>query len=598
VLARFKDAGMYGTDTETTGLRPYQGDRLFSVILADATESFYLNFNPKEYVAGQWYDLPEEWWLPREWLARLQEIFSNPDSYWFLANAKFDLAMLAREGLSIAGTVHDTETQGRIVRNDMFQYGLDALSKQIGREKSTAVEDFIAEHGLFTPKLFPGKKKKEKVPHYDRVPLDVIAPYGCTDGEITRLVGISQLEELKKLDAMVPVNVPRPSGLAANERKLIKTCFAMEQVGLQLDLEYCRRAKAYEESREANAMHEFKAVTGLEFVDGPKVLKEAFTKMGEKYPLTEKGNPSFTDEVLEGFSTPVAKLVQQIRAAHKKAFTYYANFLEYADENGVLHANIRQGGTETGRMSMSEPNMQNVPKEESADEVFPVKRAVIARPGFQLAELDYSQAEYRLMLDYAGEMSVINQILEGLDVHTATGKTMGVERQEAKTINFMLLYGGGPGKLATALKISLGKARALRDQYFERLPQVSKFIRAVTSVAENRGYIVNWAGRVNYFNNPEFCYKAPNTLIQGGVADIAKFAMNNVHDFLVSTRKKSRLLLQVHDSLLLEIHESETDILPELKRIMCAAYPHKFLPMDVDAAMSTTSWADKKKVSL
>lgn len=592
--------GTYAIDVETNGLRAYHGDRLFSLIIADGNTSWYFNFQAYK-------GLDDGWVLPKaETFAALVPFFSDCGSTFYFMNAKFDLAMLAAEGVEVKGKIYDVEVLGRLLYNRHMKYNLGSMVKEIGLEKSSEVEDYIAAEKLFTWIKSPGKDKRAKQPHYDRVPHAIISRYGERDGEITWKLGEHQRAELRKLsDALTTSGMcGRLLNLVETEAEVTRTCFEMEQVGIRIDRDYCQRAFDYETHLASEAAERFEELSGLAFMDSRILLAKAFTAAGEKYPTTEKGNPSFTDEVLEGFTSPLAKILQAHRSASKRANTYFANFLYYADQNDRIHPNMRQAGTDTGRFSYSEPNLQNVPKDDPGE--FPVRRAFVpSGPEWHLVAIDYDQMEYRLLLDYANEREIIRQIMEeGLDVHQATANRMGVGRTPAKTLNFLLLYGGGAGKLAAGIGVSLVEAQKLKEQYFEQLPGVRKFSQGVMEKANTRGWIFNWAGRVCYFpfmKNPRsgkmdrFAYRAANHCIQGGCADIVKIAMNRCRNHLIG--KKSRLLLQVHDELVFEIHESELGCVPELKRIMETAYPHKHLPLTCSVEWSADSWADKKKWS-
>lgn len=587
VVKRFEADGFYALDTETDGLSSYLGDTAFSLILCDASASWYFNFQ-------EYQGISSEWVLDRkEVFTLLAPAFSNPKSTFFMHNSKFDLGFLAKEGAEIAGRVHCTEAVARILYNKHFDYTLAACAKRIGLEKSKAVDEYIKKHKLYT-KYENEQGKEIKKPHFDRVPFHIITEYGLKDGEITYQLGLSQLEELAKIDAHASRESPSLNALYENETALTKTCFEMERVGCLVDLDYCRRAYSYEVSRADAAAKEFETLAGVEFKDSNKVLAAAFTKVGEVYPVTEKGNPSFTDEVLSGFTSPLAKHLQTYRDASKKANTYYANFIKFADTSGRIHANIRQAGTDTGRVSCQSPNLQNLSKETESAQEFSVRRAFIPAPGFCFVMIDMDQMEYRLMLDYAAERGVIDKILnEGLDVHQATAEQMKVTRNQAKTLNFLLLYGGGVEKLAKALGLTVPEARELRSTYFAKLPRVKAFTRMVMEKAEKSKVVFNWLGRRCHFENPEFTYAAPNHLIQGGCADVIKISLNRTHEFLKG--KKSRLLMSIHDEALLEIHKDEFDLVPSIVKIMEAAYPFRHLPLTCSVSHSWKSWADKEK---
>jgi DNA polymerase I-like protein with 3'-5' exonuclease and polymerase domains len=620
VVSRFEQPGEYAVDTETTGLRVWLDHKLFSIIIADQAESYYFNF--QDYKDGS----PV---LPRAYIKKMRGIFGNEESLFFAHHASFDMAALWRAGIDRFTRFHCTQSIGRVVRNDLFSYKLAALVRPLGIEKSEAVDEYIAKHKLFTTEI-DLKGKKVKIPHYDQVPFPIISEYGMQDARITYALGKHQQGRLKELSATVPPGKATPLELAENEIELTRTCFHMERQGVRIDRVATARGAEHERARVTSTLVQFKKLTGVDFVDSAKCLAPAFDKLDCRYPLTDKGNPSFTDEVLADFNNPVAQLVRDYRGSAKRLNTYYMNFLKFADSKNLIHAQIRQSGTEPGRMSYADPNFQNLPKRKEEKGEFKIRGCVIPPDGFALAMLDYDQMEYRLMLDYAGEMRVIEQILAGLDVHEATASMMGVTRDQAKTLNFMLLYGGGVAKLCVALfaptleldvlkelvnthfwkrprnpkliaelprgvveqnMAELCKAKDLQDLYFAKLPKVRKFTKGVADVAAERGYIRNWAGRVCFFAHSSRAYAAPNHLIQGGCADVVKIAMNRIAKLMKGRR--SFMSIQVHDELLFAMHPSEFSLLPEIKGIMETVYPGKHLPLTVGVDHSWKSWADK-----
>lgn len=221
---------------------------------------------------------------------------------------------------------------------------------------------------------------------------------------------------------------------------------------------------------------------------------------------------------------------------------------------------------------------------------YPVRKCFIPRKDYKFVMFDYDQMEYRLMLDYAGELKVIEEIKNGMDVHEATGKLVGVSREEAKTLNFMLLYGGGVNKLAISLNVDIKKARSLKSKYFKKLPNVKKLIKRVNEVVQQRGHIKNWLGRRYYFK--ENFYKAPNYLIQGGCADIIKLAMLDI-DWLLEPYKSS-MLVTIHDEVLCEIHKDEDFLILQIRDIMEGIYKPRHLALSVGIEESEISWHDKE----
>lgn len=213
--------------------------------------------------------------------------------------------------------------------------------------------------------------------------------------------------------------------------------------------------------------------------------------------------------------------------------------------------------------------------------------------------IDYQAQEYRLTADYAGERNLISQINEGVDVHSATAKMMGVDRYSAKVLNFALLYGAAAPKIATMLKVSVDKATELKNLYFSKLGKVSNFIRAIKSTIDSRGYIFNFAGRVLHFpviewdqdgvkKRGNFAYKGPNYIIQSSGSEIMRRALIEVHEFL--RPYKSKIILSVHDELLCEMTEDELYLIPRIRELMVGVYtPKNGLPMSTSVAIGE-SW--------
>ena len=236
--------------------------------------------------------------------------------------------------------------------------------------------------------------------------------------------------------------------------------------------------------------------------------------------------------------------------------------------------------------------MQNVTKGKDKESRFPIRRCFIPPPDSFLVSVDLDQVEYRLMLDYAAEKDVIRQVVDGVDVHQATANMMGVDRASAKTINFMLLYGGGPLKLAHELKIPLREAKSLRELYFDRLPKVTSLIKAIIRKAETDKVIYNWFGRVYRFPDKRFAYKAPNYLIQGGCADVMKIGMVEAGNDKLLKGTRSTQVLSVHDELVFYVHKDELDLVPKIQQIVEKAYPYKHLPLTAGVEISSISWGD------
>ncbi len=580
-------------DQETTGLFPYKKDRLFAIQFSDEVEDYYFNF--QKYSTGEAV-------LDFSVIKELQPIFQGRTI--FMQNAKFDMAFLYKEGIRFDGCdIHDTEVAGRIIRNDHLKYSLDEQAKrELGEEKDDRVMEYLKKNKLFTSETIPGKDTVFKSYQFNRVPFEIIAPYGCKDTNLTRKLGMKQISQLKEMSANAHPGTKTVWDVHVLEKRLIHTCFHIERVGVKIDREYCDEAIRFESDRIEKAERLFADKTGIQLIDSGQCLGPVFEALGYQPGRTETGEYEITDAFLETVSDPLGGIIQEFRNARKRANTYFKSYIYFADSSGVIHANMKQAGTRTGRFSYMDPNLQNIPSDDTDsesvdDSPYPIRRAFIPREGYFLLSIDLRQVEFRMMLDEAGQHDLINKIKEGHDPHTATAELTGLSRKAAKTLNFGLLYGMGLDKLALALGITREEAAQFKRKYFAALPMVEHFIVSCSGAVKSRhasdpgnGYIRTWDGRRGYFDDPKWAYRAANFKIQGGSAGLIKIAMNSIDDFLKD--KKSRMLITIHDELVFELHESEFSIVSELKRLMCKAYPHRHLPMDCSVEYSKKSLGD------
>ena len=582
VLSKFIKKGGYALDTETTGLRPFHGDRMFSLILSNASEAFYFNFI-------NYPGLEDKYILNREEVCEgLSKAFAIDNSVWFLSNAKFDLHMLSHHmDVDIAGRIHDVVVAGRILFNQHMKYGLDAQLKRIGKAKNDTVKEYIKKHKLSTKIEVPGKKTKVTVPHYDKVPIHIIRPYGEDDAKDTRYLAMIQIDELRQNKANEAYGKTNQADVYDVECEVTKALFDMEQRGIKVDTVYIKEALDYYQVKKDKLLQTWEDKHGTSFIDSGKYLKYIFG-------LQKSYDEDFMRYVRPDHLKADSDLVLEIRECSKKLSTYFQGFLYHKDENDVIHTDYQQTGTNTLRMSSREPNLQNISKNKDKGAKYPIRRCFIPRPDHCFVMIDYKQMEYRLLLDLADEKKLIAQVKLGMDIHTATGEQMGIDRDKAKTQNFGIVYGQGNLLMARKMGVSQQKAKELKREYFRKLPGVCKFIETVTNVAKTRRekYVKSWAGMRYYFKESRFAYKSPNHTIQGGCATIVKKAMNGCRD-RIKEEPGVHMLLQVHDELVFEIHKDSLHVVKDLADIMKKAYPYKKLPMDVDIEHSWVSWHDK-----
>lgn len=574
-----------GLDTETTGLS--FNDYPFLIIIATTNQTYLFNQNP-------YTDLESEFILTDEEIKQLGPVLSDPNKLFFIHNAKFDMGMVRKKGLIIENA-WCTYAQERVIKNNYLSYSLDSIAKRrnLGVGKSNAVEEYIQKNKLYTVENIPGKKKREKRKHFEKVPYQVMFPYAANDAELHLEVGLRQMNELENIPKVE--GVPHVARVSENELYITKVCHEMEYQGVLIDKQYTAKAMLYEMEKLEEAKAQFVGYHGTPFIDSGVFLAKVFTNEGVSFPKTAKGNPSFTAENLEKISHPTARLVEKIREHEKMIGTYYSSFLFGCDKEGRIHPNMNQGGTETGRFSYSNPNLQNVPKQEEEGLPYYVRKCFIPTPGYTFVMIDYQQQEFRMMIDYAGEHRLIKAINDGADVHQATADLIGVSRSRAKTINFGLLYGMGIEKLAKDLGVSVKQAREIKLEYFSKLPHVERFIKSVVRTGSSRGYIYNWFGRRNYIDDKNFAYILPNHLIQGGGADVIKLAMREIHGILKPY--KSRMVLQVHDELIFEIKYGEEFLVEPIKEVMERIYkPKNGMKLTCSVEHSRVSWGQPDRI--
>jgi len=611
-------------DTETTGLMPYKNHDLFALVMTGQSDegerrTYYWNFRDYNCDSIVW---------PKTKIKMLQPIFNQGTR--FAHNAIFDMHFLAKHGIEFNCDIHCTMIQARVLRNDLMSYSLDScVKRELGLEKDDRVETYIEENKLWDWVSIPGKTQRDKNKKFDLVPQEIIQPYAEKDAELCLELGLKQEADFAK-DEIECAESGHKSlrAVRENEMRLTKVCFDIEREGFLVDLEYCEKAIKHEDKRIEAASLAFLKETGEELTDSGDFLAPHFERIGFPLGLTEKGNYEVQDSFLEATGHPLAKIIQEHRDASKRSNTYFKNYRHYADAEGRIHASMKQAGTKTGRFSYQIPNLQNVPKMDDDTSDFPVRRAFIPEKHHTLVMIDYNQMEFRMMLDYAKQNDLIRQIQNGHDPHQATSDLTGLSRRHAKILNFGLLYGMGLSKLAFSMKDLtplervaliaydrledkrqaksllppeqygivkpiLDEMKAFKLKYFEALPMVESLIQNCTNSAIDRGWVFNWTGRRFHFEDPRFAYRATNSVIQGGCADVVKRAMVALHPGLPTFGVK--MGLQVHDEIVLNVPSDDLRCVNKIKETMEVTYPHQKMQLTCSVSHSQTSWGDAKE---
>ncbi|MBN2471133.1 MAG: DNA polymerase I [Anaerolineae bacterium] len=576
LVEALNQASAISFDTETTST-DQMAARLVGIALAvDGEAGYYI---PVGHVSpageGQAALLDEDalTQLPLEdVLAALRGPLTNPDIPKYGHNAKYDLVVLRRCGLNVTPIAFDTMVAEWLSVPDSRNKGLKNLAWVRLGVQMTEIDTLI------------GSGKNEIT--MDRVPVERAAPYAAADAALTyRLVEElrPELEEKKVLALYADLEMP-----------LIPILADMEMAGIALDktflAEMSETLAARLEALEAD-IHENSGGYGPFNINSPKQLNDVlFGKLqlpAEGIRKTTHGFSTSAD-VLEDLRDkhPIIELILEHRELTKLKGTYVDALPALVNpDTGRVHTSFNQTGTVTGRISSDNPNLQNIPVRTELGRQ--IRKAFTAPEGRALLAVDYSQVELRVLAHISQDPTLLDAFRQGQDIHRTTAAAVhGIpfeevtydQRRFAKSVNFGLLYGMGAFRLARDSDLTLGQAESFIKAYFERFPRVRAYLDETKVLAAEQGYLETLMGRRRYF--PELQHssstrtgalarqraerQAINMPIQGTAADIMKLAMIQVHDRLRATDHDARLLLQVHDELVLEVAEDDLHPVAEL----------------------------------
>lgn len=571
-IAELRSAGCFCFDTETTGVNPLRADMVGLALSAESHTGIYIPFNGE---------------LPAETiLEEIAPLFENPRTLKIAHNYKYDYVMLRRQGLRVAGPVFDTMLAAYVLDSGQ-KFGMDVLSRSHLGYDPVPISSLIGE----------GKQQK----NMREIPAEQIMPYACEDADIT--LRLYEVFDQRLRDH----GLDRVAGDI--EFPLTRVLAEMELAGVKIDTE-----KLGEFSGElARDMQQLQSriyeITGEEFnINSPQQLGQVlFKKM--KLPASQKtatGQYSTSEAVLSALAHDyeIAGLILEFRALAKLKSTYVDNLPKMVDpKTGRVHSSFNQNVTATGRLSSSNPNLQNIPvRTERGREI---RKAFIAEPGWKLLAADYSQVELRIIASMSGDEAMIRAFRDGEDIHARTAKEIfdlasmeqvtREERRKAKEVNFGIPYGVSAYGLSQRLGIARKEGQAIIDAYFDRFPKIREYINQTLAFAREYGYVATKAGRRRYI--PDINSKnasvrgfaertAINMPIQGTAADVIKLAMIRIDLRLREHGLSTRMLLQVHDELVFEVPEAETEQAPELIRQEMEHAMELDVPFDVDLGLA------------
>jgi DNA polymerase-1 len=578
LVAQLKKAQALTLDTETTHTDPMQAE-LVGIALTDA--------------AGRGYYIPvkappSDPQLGAETIVKsLSSLLKDSRLPKYGHNLKYDIAVLEWAGVPVEGLAFDTMIAEWLANPASANLGLKNLAWARLKQHMTPISDLIG----------TGKGQLTM----DQVPIAQVAPYACADVDMThRLVGELKPELEEKGSWLLFTEVEMP---------LIPVLAAMEKVGVKLDIPFLQQMSGELAGRLSDLETTIQQLVGYAFnVNSTQQLSDAlFKNLGlsaQGMRRTKTGHYSTAAEVLERLrgKHPVIDYILEHRELAKLKSTYVDALPQMVNpRTGRVHTSYNQTGTVTGRISSSDPNLQNIPIRTELGRQ--VRRAFIAEPGAKLIAADYSQVELRVMAHISGDRGLLEAFARGEDIHASTAAAiMGVPladvtpemRRLAKAVNFGLSYGQTAYGLAQATGQTQAEAEDFIKAYFERFPKVREYIDTTKARATRQGYVETLLGRRRYF--PELLpgskathnvrqaseRMAINAPIQGTAADIIKIAMIRLHHALLEQSLQARMTLQVHDELVVEAPDSEVRIVKSLMRkVMESAFELK-APLKVD----------------
>ena len=578
-IRRLAAAELFAFDTETTSLDYMQAEIVGLSFAVQPGEAAYVP------LAHRYPGAPSQ--LSREEvLTRLKPLLEDPSKPKLGQHLKYDMNVLANHGITLRGVRYDTMLESYVLDSTATRHDMDSLALKYLGHRTTHYEEVA------------GKGAKQI--GFEQVPLEQAGPYAAEDADITLRLHRTlwpRLHEQPLLRRLFEeVEIP-----------LIPVLSQMERNGVLVDVEQLRRQSEELAEKIGKIEQEAHQVAGEVFnLGSPKQIQRIlFEKL--QLPVksrTPKGQPSTAEAVLQELALdfPLPRLILEFRGMSKLKSTYTDKLPELIDpDTGRIHTSYHQAVTATGRLSSSDPNLQNIPVRTA--EGRRIRQAFVAGEGNRIVSADYSQIELRIMAHLSDDERLLAAFAGGEDVHRATAaEVFGVpleqvtqeQRRSAKAINFGLIYGMSAFGLARQLGIERGAAQAYVERYFERYPGVKRFMDDTREQARQQGYVETVFGRrlylpeINAGNAQRRQYAertAINAPMQGSAADIIKRAMIDIHGWLQESGMRTRMIMQVHDELVFEAPETEVETLcEELRRRMSAAAGLK-VPLVVDVGV-------------
>ena len=539
-------------DTETTGTDPITADIVGMSFCIKPHEAWYVAI-PKDNEARQ------------RIINIFKPVLENPDSLKTGQNIKYDILVMENCGIHVKGKLFDTMVAHYILQPELH-HGMDYLSEVYLNYKTIHIEELIGQKG-----------KNQK--NMSQLEPEQIYEYACEDADVTmQLKEVLEQELIKDGTTALFENIEMP---------LVRVLAYMERNGVRIDLESLKETSHLFTERMKSIEEQIFMHTGYSFnILSPKQVGEVIferLKVMDKPKKTKTGQYVTSEDVLESIKTrhPVIELILQYRGLKKLLGTYVdALPLLVNSKTGRIHTSYNQTVTATGRLSSSNPNLQNIPvRDEDGKEV---RKAFIPEPGCKFFSADYSQIELRIMAHLSGDTNMIEDFRLGHDIHLATAakifhkkmeEVTKTERNRAKTANFGIIYGISAFGLAERTGLSRTESKEMIDNYFTTYPQIKSYMNSSIQKAKEKGYIETLLKRKRYLpdiNSHNATVRgfaernAINAPIQGSAADIIKIAMIGIYRRFMEEELKSTMILQVHDELNFNVVAGEEQIVQKI----------------------------------
>ena len=584
-LAELKKTDFFAIDTETTSVHAVDCELVGLSFSWEAGKGWYLALRSNK---GDTLD-------PDTTLEALRPILEDPEIGKCGQNIKYDLIVLRQAGIELQGVTFDTMIASYLLAPERRSQAMDALARDLLKLQTIPISDLIGK----------GKKQVTML----EVELDKVAEYAGEDADITwRLYELLapklEAEGLKKLFDEL-------------EMPLLSVLADMENAGVALDLDRLEQTRVSLSAKVEELKAEIHRGAGREFnIDSPKQLSEIlFDEMNLRVVKKTKTGRSTDASVLETLAAetahPLPGLILKYRGVNKLLGTYVAPLPGLISEKtGRVHASFHQAVAATGRLSSSDPNLQNIPVR--TEQGRQIRAAFVpGGPGRSLITADYSQIELRVLAHLCEDKGLREAFNADQDIHTfVAAQIEGVEQEQvtreqrsrAKAVNFGIIYGQGAFGLARGLGISRAEAARFIDEYKERYPGIPQFMETCVSEAEKNGYVTTMLGRRRPISEIHSSNRnlralgerlAINTVVQGSAADMIKQAMINLHERIAREELDMQLLIQVHDELVLDAPEDRVEDYSEIVRAEMAGAIELKVPVKVDVAWGR-NWLESK----